>query len=263
VWSDGSIDHTTVSGGFELLGTHTSKPCTVCHDANTFAPLFNPVDASDCVACHQPDYDGQHTGSGYPTNCTACHTATVWTGAFATSCLTCHGGSPPPGTTFPAPNWSGFDKTIFAGTAHDTEQDVTDSCRNCHEQHGSSQQAFLLDTYVMSDGNQWTQGDGDYQLCWNCHDEDYIMNQDNAFENLHDKHVKGARAPCAMCHDAHAPHDAGESLINFDFAVQNGYDIEYIDGRDVSTSFWRDATDGFCYITCHSKRHDPKDYGRP
>ena len=184
------------------------------------------------MACHQTDYDGQHSGSGYPTTCSACHTATVWSdgtfnhttisggfellgthtskpctachtptawsnGTLAEPCLTCHGGSPPPGTTFPAPNWSGFDKTTFVGTAHDTQQSGTDSCRNCHAQHGASQQSFLLDTYVMSDGNRWTQGDGDYQLCWNCHDEDYVMNQDNAFEDLHDKHVNGEDTPCA------------------------------------------------------------------
>ncbi|NNM06738.1 MAG: hypothetical protein HKO65_16710, partial [Gemmatimonadetes bacterium] len=32
----------------------------------------------DCVACHQTDYDGKHAGSGYPTDCTSCHTPTVW-----------------------------------------------------------------------------------------------------------------------------------------------------------------------------------------
>ncbi|MGD2121575.1 MAG: hypothetical protein PVJ76_07515, partial [Gemmatimonadota bacterium] len=40
--------------------------------------LFDPVDGNDCVACHQADYDGEHAGSGYPTNCAACHTPTVW-----------------------------------------------------------------------------------------------------------------------------------------------------------------------------------------
>jgi hypothetical protein len=35
------------------------------------------------VACHQADYDDEHQGSGYPTDCAACHTSTVWSdGSF-------------------------------------------------------------------------------------------------------------------------------------------------------------------------------------
>jgi hypothetical protein len=78
VWSNGEFNHEAISGGFVLVGTHAEKACTACHDAATFAPLFDPVDGNDCVACHQADYDGEHAGSGYPTNCAACHTPTVW-----------------------------------------------------------------------------------------------------------------------------------------------------------------------------------------
>ncbi len=77
-WENGTFNHEGISGGFRLLGIHADKACTVCHDAATFQPLFDPADANDCVACHQSDYDGEHTGSGYPTDCSACHTPTAW-----------------------------------------------------------------------------------------------------------------------------------------------------------------------------------------
>jgi hypothetical protein len=35
----------------------------------------------DCVACHQADYNAQHTGSGFPTSCKDCHTVNSWDGA--------------------------------------------------------------------------------------------------------------------------------------------------------------------------------------
>jgi hypothetical protein len=53
-------------------------------------------------------------------------------------------------------------------------------------------------------------------------------------------------------------------LINFDVAVQKGYNIQYIDGHDASTSFWTDtgSNKGYCYIRCHNKKHNPKSYRR-
>jgi hypothetical protein len=31
------------------------------------------------LTCHQADYDGEHSGSGFPTTCLSCHTPTAWT----------------------------------------------------------------------------------------------------------------------------------------------------------------------------------------
>jgi hypothetical protein len=81
VWTGATFDHSVASGGYDLLGPHTTLICTDCHDATTGQPLFSPVDESDCIACHQSDYDRQHVGSGYPTTCLSCHDGTVWTGA--------------------------------------------------------------------------------------------------------------------------------------------------------------------------------------
>jgi hypothetical protein len=40
-----------------------------------------PSNQNDCVACHQADYNREHTGSGFPTTCLACHTTSTFTGA--------------------------------------------------------------------------------------------------------------------------------------------------------------------------------------
>jgi hypothetical protein len=81
-WTGASFDHATASEGFTLLGAHADLVCTSCHDPVTFAPLYTPASDTDCIACHQSDYDTQHAAAGYPTTCTSCHTTDNWTGAI-------------------------------------------------------------------------------------------------------------------------------------------------------------------------------------
>ncbi len=96
----------------------------------------------------------------------------------------------------------------------------------------------------------------DYALCWTCHDANNVLFADNVFGE-HEKHVIKEGASCIMCHDAHAPHQGGEDgLINFEFAINNGYDISYIAGNMGTTAY----QPGSCYINCHGKLHDPKTY---
>jgi hypothetical protein len=40
-----------------------------------------PADADDCVGCHISDYDREHRGSGFPTDCLSCHNPFTWDGA--------------------------------------------------------------------------------------------------------------------------------------------------------------------------------------
>ncbi len=78
-WSGATVDHVSISGGFDLLGAHATATCTACHSIPDYGLLFpTPAGQNDCVACHQTDYDGAHAGSGYPTDCAACHTVSAW-----------------------------------------------------------------------------------------------------------------------------------------------------------------------------------------
>ena len=82
-WDGATTDHATLSGGFELVGNHGELVCTSCHTPDGSGTLFNPSASDDCVACHQADFQREHSGSGYPTSCLDCHTITTWDGATA------------------------------------------------------------------------------------------------------------------------------------------------------------------------------------
>jgi len=116
---------------------------------------------------------------------------------------------------------------------------------------------------VTAEYNEYTKND--YLLCWRCHYDVAILEQTGTFENEHARHVLEEDAPCVLCHDVHAPVDPGEKgLVSFEFGIKNGYDIQYIDGRDASTSFWLNGgqTVGFCYLNCHGEEHHPENYHR-
>jgi len=127
-WSNADFDHGIASGGFDLIGAHTSLLCTSCHDANG-NPLYDPSSEDDCIACHDDDYQNEHSGSGYPTTCLTCHNANSFADA-----------------TF---NHDSQYFPIFSGT-HDNKWDDcatchTDSsdygvftCLNCHKHNETS-----------------------------------------------------------------------------------------------------------------------------
>jgi len=119
---DAAFDHlTATSGRFGLVGAHTPLACTSCHLSGTNELRFPaPSNQNDCVACHQADYNRQHSGSGFSTTCLDCHTVNNWDANFdhltATSgrfglvgahtplaCTSCHvpGGT---GLVFPTPS---------------------------------------------------------------------------------------------------------------------------------------------------------------
>ncbi len=62
-----------------LTGAHAALDCSECH-ADGFAGT-----ATDCVACHQRDYDRtkdpDHAAAGFGTQCENCHTTSTWQGA--------------------------------------------------------------------------------------------------------------------------------------------------------------------------------------
>ncbi|HSL71905.1 MAG TPA: hypothetical protein VK864_16775, partial [Longimicrobiales bacterium] len=76
-WTGATFNHVQFGNGYALVGVHGTLQCSACHGANN-QPLFNPTSNQDCIACHQADYNAEHSGSGYPTTCTTCHTQTTW-----------------------------------------------------------------------------------------------------------------------------------------------------------------------------------------
>ena len=68
---------------FPLTGSHVQLTCESCHTSDR-GGAFAPLDAA-CVACHAPDYararTPNHAASGFPTECSQCHTTLAWQGA--------------------------------------------------------------------------------------------------------------------------------------------------------------------------------------
>jgi predicted CXXCH cytochrome family protein len=143
-------------------------------------------------------------------------------------------------------------------------------CTDCHNSdewtptgtrprgpHGSRYLPILEREYQQNDST--SESVQTYALCYKCHNRNFLIN-DRANTFLHKKHVVDKQAPCAACHDAHGSRQNGH-LINFMLRDRTGKTVvspsrdqkrlEYISlgpGR------------GQCYLQCHGKNHEPKDY---
>jgi hypothetical protein len=79
-WEAAAFDHAAT--GFALLGSHAPLACATCHiEPGNQLRFPEPASQEDCVACHRPEYDQQHAGSGFATTCADCHTVDTWQGA--------------------------------------------------------------------------------------------------------------------------------------------------------------------------------------
>lgn len=94
---------------FPLEGAHRTVDCRNCHTARSEGSLVFRGAPTDCIACHQRDYDQtaglNHAAAGFKKDCTGCHTNTSWLGGrfdhqttqfpltgahLAATCANCH-----------------------------------------------------------------------------------------------------------------------------------------------------------------------------
>jgi predicted CXXCH cytochrome family protein len=134
-------------------------------------------------------------------------------------------------------------------------------CHDCHSDnsgtagpHGSDEEWILQERYVVQYPN--TNNTADYAMCYKCHSESSILN-DNTFGE-HRKHIDGEDAPCSVCHDPHGVQakTQGDSthLINFDTSVVSDLNgqLYFVDYGDRT---------GACVLVCHGEKHDFKGDG--
>jgi hypothetical protein len=221
------------------------------------------VTAGDCIICHDlTDHGDFVDGLSLLLNDPKFGPSFLYDStpdSLETFCVSCHDGSH--GSLFsngvPAPNIA----SQWTTSTHHTNG-VT--CGNCHGNgHGSDLEKLLLDAYSLSDSTAYDSAE--YDLCWTCHSEQYVVFGVNQFEDIHKDHVTSSLAPCVMCHDNHGSYDEGEpGKVSFEYPLTNGMDIQMIDARDLSTSFWvsPDEATGFCYLRCHGRDHTPEEYER-
>ena len=77
-WTPVTTFNHTLYANWALTGAHATVTCAQCHTNNNYATL-----TTACYGCHQADFTGTtnppHVASGFPTDCTICHSTTNWT----------------------------------------------------------------------------------------------------------------------------------------------------------------------------------------
>lgn len=139
-------------------------------------------------------------------------------------------------------------------------------CTDCHASngaspagpHGSIYPHILKYNYTTAD--RTTESYTAYELCYQCHDRNRLINNPPYSNKVHREHVQKQHAPCAACHDPHGISGTqgnstnNASLINFNTSIvspnRNGQ-LRYED-----TGNHR----GRCYLRCHGEDHRPKSY---
>jgi len=139
-----------------------------------------PATPSDCVACHQKDYDGEHRGSGFATTCLNCHTTSTWDGASfnhaqtgfdlvgahqSLGCQNCHRSSDNQ-LLFPPP--TGQNDCVACHQAdYDAEHQGSGFSTTCLDCHNTTQFAGA----VFNHGQYFpiTSGAHTVAVCQDCH----------------------------------------------------------------------------------------------
>ena len=176
----------TLDHPWPLEGAHAQATCLGCHVGNP--PVYKGT-PTDCLGCHQDDYDNSaFEGHGaFPTTCLDCHTNDQWIpaqfdhswpldGAHAqATCSGCHTGTP----------------AVYEGTSTD--------CVDCHQSD--------------YDGSAYL-GHSDFPTtCMDCHSTDAWTpatggnHPENAFPIESEAHSK-YRDDCVSCHNP----DLGSSI---------------------------------------------------
>jgi len=123
--------------------------------------------------------------------------------------------------------------------------------------HGSMHEHILEREYNLTDGVNYNPAL--YDLCFKCHSESSILNDDSFKE--HKKHIREENAACSTCHDPHGiSATQGNStnnshLINFDLTIvspdPDSGRLEFVDLGNLT---------GQCYLLCHGEKHNPERY---
>ena len=260
-WTGATFDHVAISNGFALLGAHESLNCESCHLSSSFDPIFFPQDQNDCYSCHARDYEDEHSGTSFPTNCITCHNVNAWSetsfdhssvsGGFALvgahaplACESCHAGpgfSVPAqpssqndciachasdynqehaGTNFPTScltchnttRWAGatFNHSTVSGGFQLVGAHTQISCESCHSGSNFSvpaQPSNQNDCYAChaSDYNQEHSGSGFPTTCFSCHntntwDDASGFNHDAQYFPIYSGNHRDTWNDCQTCH---------------------------------------------------------------
>jgi predicted CXXCH cytochrome family protein len=130
-------------------------------------------------------------------------------------------------------------------------------CTDCHGNddpigpkgvHGSNYNHILKKNFNEADG---IEGTLQYELCYNCHSRDSILN--NISFQYHNLHILKVGVSCRTCHNPHGSQKYSH-LIDFDNLSISTSSSGKIEFRGLG------HRTGECYLTCHRKDHNPAGY---
>jgi hypothetical protein len=180
-WTSGTFNHATT--GFALTGAHTTQLCSACHVNNNYS-----LTSAACWNCHQADYNGTnspaHLASGFPQDCSICHSTTNWTtsafdhnttgfaltGAHATQlCSACHVGNNyslgPADTACIKCHLKDWNNTTNPGHAAAGFAQTCDSCHSFTDWTGAQYLAHDTKDFPIYSGRHL----GLWHNCTDCH----------------------------------------------------------------------------------------------
>ena len=207
---EGSFDHNKT--GFALVGAHAAQQCSACHTGNRFVAM-----SAQCVNCHQQDFttasNPKHTG--YPTDCTSCHSMNAWHPATFD-----HNK-----TSFPL---TGAHQGVSCGSCHKNNQyaGTSTACYTCHQQNFTTANApvhtgFPTDCTTCHTTTAWQPSIFDHSktafplsgahlavACASCHTNNQYAGTPTQCYSCHQQDFTTANAPphtgfsttCTTCH---------------------------------------------------------------
>lgn len=213
-WAPSSFNHAAV---FPLTGAHATVACASCHTKSNYTSS-----PTECVGCHQKDFaeavNPNHTASGFPTDCTLCHTTSAWhpstfnhavvfalTGAHkALQCAQCHTNNnykTLPSDCFAChkSDWKGTNNPGHAAAGFPT------TCATCHSTTSWGGAVFnhnntpfpLTGAHAQVACSQCHANNvftGVSTSCYSCHQKDFTGTQNP-------NHVAtGFPTDCSLCH---------------------------------------------------------------
>ena len=216
-WLNAKFDHAAYAN-YPLTGVHATLACTQCHTNNNYTST-----PTACYSCHQADFNGttnpNHVASGFPTDCSICHTTAGWspssfnhnntafplTGAHTSlACSRCHTNNNY--TTLPTScygchqaDWNGTSDPNHAAAGFPT------TCDTCHTTSSWAGASFnhnntpfpLTGAHVNVACNQChinNQFAGTPTDCYSCHKADFTG-------TTNPNHVTaGWPTTCTTCH---------------------------------------------------------------
>ena len=139
---------------------------------------------------------------------------------------------------------------IYCSSCHNSDSSRGAGGSGPNGPHGSSYEYILERQYVTADYTRFSTGN--YALCFKCHYSSRLLDENGSGFQYHKKHLEEVAAPCSVCHDPHgSPNYIG--LLNFDT------NVVFPNGNG-ELKFEVIGNTGYCYMECHGKDHNPKEY---